>query len=61
LSRGYIEPAIAMPVMLGVLSGSVAVARRLAGSRTPALRTVFALVVGALAIEMIYSGVTGKI
>jgi uncharacterized membrane protein YfcA len=61
LSRGYIEPAIAMPVMLGVLSGSVAGARRLAGSRTPALRTVFALVVGALAIEMIYSGVTGKI
>src|ERR1044071_9710941 len=42
LSRGYIEPAIAMPVMLGVLSGSVAGARRLAGSRTPALRTVFA-------------------
>ena len=59
LSRGYITPALAMPVMLGVLVGSMAGARQLAGARTRALRLIFAAVVGLLAIEMIYSGVTG--
>src|SRR6202043_2352404 len=32
LSRGYIDPGIAMPVMLGVLGGSLAGARVLAGA-----------------------------
>ena len=59
LSRGYIEPGLAMPVMLGVLTGSVLGARHLMGARTRALRLVFAAVVGLLAAEMIYSGVTG--
>jgi uncharacterized membrane protein YfcA len=60
LSRGYIDPGLAMPVMLGVLAGSLLGARELAGTRTRALRLVFAVVVGALAIEMLYSGVSGK-
>jgi hypothetical protein len=61
LSRGYIDPGLAMPVMLGVLAGSLTGARVLAGAQVRVLRTVFAVVIGALAIEMIYSGIAGKL
>jgi len=61
LHRGYIEPALAAPVMLGVTAGSVLGARQLSGARVRVLRTVFAVVIGALAFEMIYSGLTGKL
>ncbi len=57
LSRGYIEPVLAMPVMLGVLAGSLIGARQLVGARVRVLRWIFALAVGAMAIEMIVSGV----
>lgn len=60
LSRGYIDPGLAMPVMLGVLAGSLGGARILAGAQIRVLRTVFAIVIGALALEMIYSGLAGK-
>ena len=59
LKRGYIEPGLAMPVMLGVLAGSLLGARRLMGAGNRALRLVFSAVVGVMAIEMIYSGITG--
>jgi uncharacterized protein len=61
LSRGYINPAIAMPVMLGVLAGSIIGARYLARLSVPLLRRVFAIVVGLMAIEMILNGVTGRV
>jgi uncharacterized protein len=61
LSRGYIDPGLAMPVMLGVLAGSLTGARMLAATRVRVLRIVFAVVIGALAIEMIYNGLTGRI
>jgi uncharacterized membrane protein YfcA len=61
LSRGYIDPGLAMPVMLGVLAGALIGARVLAGAKVRVLRIVFALVIGSLAIEMIYSGLTGRI
>jgi uncharacterized protein len=60
LSRGYIDPRLAMPVMLGVLAGSLAGARHLIGAGVRPLRMVFAGVIGLLAIEMIYNGVTGR-
>jgi uncharacterized membrane protein YfcA len=60
LTRGYIDPGLAMPVMLGVVAGSFLGARRLAGAGTHFLRKLFAVVVAALAVEMIYSGFTGK-
>lgn len=60
LSRGYINPALAMPVMLGVLARSLIGARKLTGAKVSVLRIVFAVVIGALSIEMIYSGLTGK-
>ena len=59
LSRGYVDPGLAMPVMLGVLAGSMTGARFLMHTRTRALRLVFAAVIGLLAVEMIYNGFSG--
>ena len=61
LNRGYIDPGVAMPVMLGVLVGSLLGARMLAGAKTRILRLIFAVVILALGIEMIYNGLTGRL
>ena len=61
LNRGYIDPGLAMPVMLGVLVGSLAGARVLVGARTRLLRIIFSLVILLLGIEMIYNGLTGRL
>jgi uncharacterized membrane protein YfcA len=60
LNRGYIDPVLALPVMVGVLGGSLLGARFLAGARTRTLRIVFAAAVVGLGIEMIYKGLTGR-
>lgn len=59
LHRGYIEPALAFPVMLGVLAGALLGARVLAGARTLWLRRLFTAVVVILAVEMLYKGLAG--
>ncbi len=59
LSRGYIDPGLSMPTMLGVLVGALIGARVLVGARMRILRIVFNLVILALAVQMIYKGVTG--
>lgn len=61
LSRGYILPSLAMPVMLGVLVGSLAGSRVLVHAEVKTLRAVFAVVIVALGGEMIYSGLTGRL
>jgi uncharacterized protein len=61
LSRGYIEPGLAMPVMLGVLAGSILGARQLIGAKVRFLRLLFAVVVAVMAVEMIVSGVKEKL
>jgi len=61
LNRGYIDPGLTMPVVLGVLGGSVLGAHWLPRAPTKVLRRVFAVVVCALAVEMIYSGITGRL
>ena len=61
LARGYIDPGLAMPVMLGVVVGSLVGARVLAHARTKMLRLVFGLVIGIMAFEMIYHGLTGRL
>jgi len=61
LSRGYIDPGLAMPVVLGVLGGSILGARFLSSARTKLLRNIFAAVVLILALEMIYNGLKGRI
>jgi uncharacterized membrane protein YfcA len=59
LSRGYIDPGLALPVLLGVLPGSMLGAMVLAHAHVKTLRIVFAVVITALAVEMIYKGLTG--
>jgi uncharacterized membrane protein YfcA len=61
LSRGYVEPSIAMPVMLGVLLGSLLGARMLPVLPVLTLRLLFAVVVGLAGIEMIVSGIQGRL
>ena len=61
LSRGYILPGLAMPVMLGVLVGSLAGSRILVNAHVRTLRLVFSFVIVALGAEMIYSGLTGRL
>jgi uncharacterized membrane protein YfcA len=61
LSRGYIDPGLAMPVMLGVLAGSLLGAKVLVKARVNALRYLFAGVIVILGIEMIYNGATGRL
>ena len=61
LSRGYIDPGLAMPVMLGVLPGSMLGARILVGAKTRLLRIIFGGVILGLGIEMIYNGLTGRL
>ncbi len=61
LRHGYIEPGLAMPVMLGVLMGSFVGTRVLVSTQTNRLRVIFALVIVALGLEMIYNALTGKL
>ena len=61
LHRGYVDPALAMPVVLGVLVGSLLGAKVLGRSNPRVLRIVFSVVIFALAIEMIFNGLTGRI
>ena len=61
LQRGYIDPGLTMPVMLGVALGALLGARVLARTRTASLRVVFGIVVAVLAFEMIYHGMTGRL
>jgi uncharacterized protein len=60
LNRGYIDPGLAMPVVLGVLPGAMLATVYLKNSKSAILRKVFALVVLALAVEMIYNGLKGR-
>jgi len=61
LARGYLEPGIAAPVVLGVLPGALLGARLLPRIQSRALRLVFAGVIATLAVEMAYRGLTGRL
>ena len=60
LHRGYVDPGLAMPVMLGVLIGAMAGARVLRVAEVRVLRTAFVWVIVALAVELLYNGFTGS-
>jgi uncharacterized membrane protein YfcA len=60
LRGGYIDPGLSMPVMLGVLAGSLLGARVLMAAKTKVLRLVFGGVIFALAVQMIYKGISGE-
>jgi uncharacterized membrane protein YfcA len=59
LSRGYIDPSLAMPVMLGVLLGSLIGTRILVKTQTKSLRLVFSVVIVLLGLEMLFKGFRG--
>ena len=59
LSRGYIDPGLAMPVMLGVLIGSLMGTRVLVKTQTKLLRLVFSTVIVLLGLEMVLKGLRG--
>lgn len=61
LGRGYIDPRIAMPVMLGVLAGAFLGTKVLVRVQVRTLRAVFGLVIFLLAIEMIVNGIRGTV
>ncbi|MBO9617542.1 MAG: sulfite exporter TauE/SafE family protein [Niabella sp.] len=61
LQKGYIQPAICMPTMIGVLFGSMTGSRILLRSNPQKLRLFFAILILLLAINMIYNGFAGKI
>jgi uncharacterized membrane protein YfcA len=50
-----------MPVMLGVLAGSLLGARILMHAGIRILRLLFSAVIVVIAAEMIYNGLTGKL
>lgn len=62
LQRGYINPGLTMPVVIGVLLGAITGSKILVNSTSSRwLRWVFTAVVTFLAVQMIYNGVTGRI
>jgi uncharacterized membrane protein YfcA len=61
LARGYVDPGLAMPVVLGVLAGATLGARVLATTRSALLRVIFAVVVAVLGFEMIINGFHGRV
>jgi len=60
LSRGYVDPGLAMPVMLGVLAGSLLGSRILVKAETTSLRLVFSAVILVLGLQMLYKGIWGR-
>src|ERR1044071_43832 len=56
LHRGYIDPRLAFPVMIGVLTGALLGSRLLGTIQTTWLRRIFTAVVGLSALQMLYKG-----
>ena len=62
LQRGYINPGLSMPVVIGVLLGALTGSKILVHTSSSRwLRWVFAVVVTFLAGQMIYNGIKGEI
>ena len=61
LQRGYINPGVSMPVVIGVLAGAFTGSKILVQSTSSKwLRYIFAVVISALAVQMIYHGIAGR-
>jgi uncharacterized membrane protein YfcA len=61
LQKGYIDPGLSMPVVLGVLPGALIGSKLLVRFRTKWLRIMFAIVITILGIEMIANGISGNL
>lgn len=61
LQRGYIDPGLAMPIVVGVLIGAFFGSKILPKANVKKLRLLFSVVIFLLAIMMMYNGITGKL
>lgn len=60
LQRGYMDPGLAFPVMLGVLGGAFTGSKLLMKMNPQALRIIFCIAITFVAIEMIWNGYQHK-
>lgn len=62
LQRGYIDPGLSMPVVIGVLLGAITGSKILVNSTSSKwIRIAFSVIVSIVAIQMIYNGIIGKV
>lgn len=61
LQRGYIDPGLAMPIVVGVLLGAFFGSKLLPKINVKKLRLIFSVVIFFLAVLMMYNGITGKL
>lgn len=59
-AKGFIDPGLTMPVMLGVFLGAMIGAKFLTVVKSRSLRMFFSVLVFLMAVEMIYSGFIGR-
>ncbi len=60
-SRGYIDPVLSFPVVLGVLLGAISGGKLLHRINTKYLRIVFSIVIVFLGLQMIVKGFGGAV
>ena len=58
--NGYMAPSLVMPVMLGVLAGSLIGSKLLVKAEVKTLKMIFALVIAALGVEMVVNSLVGR-
>lgn len=61
LQRGYIDPGLALPIVVGVLLGAFLGSKILPKINVKKLRILFSVVIFFLAVFMMYNGITGKL
>lgn len=61
LNRGYIDPVLAAPVMLGVVGGARVGARLLGRLDVRVLRVLFTTIAIVMAVQMLYKGLRGTL
>lgn len=61
LQRGYIDPGLAMPIVVGVLIGAFIGSKILPKANVKKLRLLFSVVIFILALSMMYNGIAGNL
>lgn len=61
LQRGYIDPGLAFPIVVGVLIGAFFGSKILMKVNVKTLRLIFSIVITLLAFQMIYNGMMGRL
>jgi uncharacterized membrane protein YfcA len=60
LQRGYMDPGLAFPVIIGVLGGAFTGSKLLMRINPSVLRIIFCIAITFVAIEMIFNGINHK-